>query len=190
MPNKQILTNDNIQSDIKNILKRPSALSHAEHKKAMLPPLVFSAIMLVAIAVFQNYYKLILIIGLIFIAVYLIIDHLRKRNMIDNVSIDDYEIKEESVSYIKEELYSTDHKIHISPTVKNIHTAHVYIMYFESGKSWNIPKDNYTWSSEHPMSDRTIYQSTRPYDLFWTVTKKDTGEIVMAYPSERFKYNN
>ncbi len=188
MARKQLLTNDNILTDVKNILKRPATLSHDEHKKANFPLLVFSAIMLVAIALFQNYYKLILIFGLIFIVAYLIVDSFRKKNKINNVSIDDYEIKGEPVSHINEEIYSTDHKIHVNSTVKKIHTAHVYIMYFENGKKWNIPKDNYMWSGEHPMSDRTIYQSTRPLDLFWTVTKKDTGEIVMAYPSEYFEY--
>ncbi len=190
MPRKQTLTNDNILNDVKNILKHPATLSHAEHQKANFPLLVFSAVMLIAMVIFQNYYKFILLIGLIFIAAYLIVDFFRKKNKINNVSIDDYEIKEEFVSHINEELYSTDHKIHFSPTVKKIHTAHVYIMYFENGKSWNIPKDNYTWSKENPLSDHTIYRSTRSGDRFWTVTKKDTGEIVMAYPSEYFQYKN
>ena len=156
----------------------------------MLPLLVFSAILLAAMAIFRNYYKLILLIGLIFIAAYLIVDHIRKRNRINKISIDDFVIKEEHVSHINEEIYSTDHKIHISSTVRNIHTAHVYIMYFENGKSWSIPKDNYKWSRDNPMSDRTLYQSTLPRDLFWTVTKKDTGEIVMAYPTKYFEYKN
>ena len=190
MARKQVLTNEDILTDVKNIMKQPATLSRAEHKKANLPLLVFSAVMLVALVVFQSYYKLILVIGLSFIAAYLIIDYFRKGNRINNVSINDYEIKKEAVSYIKEEIYSTDNKIHISSTVRNIHTAQVYIMYFENGKSWNIPKDNYAWSKENPMSDSTIYQSTRSFDIFWTVTKKDTGEIVMAYPSEYFEYKN
>jgi hypothetical protein len=190
MPRKQTLTNDNILSDVKNILKHPATLSHAEHKKANIPLLAFSTVMLIALVVFQKYYKWILILGLIFIVAYLVVDSFCKKNKINNISIDDYEIKKESVSHINEEIYSTDHKIHFSPTVKKIHTAHVYIMYFENGKSWNIPKDNYTWSKENPLSDHTIYRSTRSGDRFWTVTKKDTGEIVMAYPSEYFQYKN
>ena len=190
MARKQILTNDNIIADIKNILKHPATLSHAEHKKANFPLLIFSTITLIAIVIFQNYYKIILLIDLLFIAAYLIVDFFLKKNKINNVSIDDYEIKEESVSHINEELYSTDHKIHFSPTVKKIHTAHVYIMYFENEKSWNIPKDNYTWSKENPLLDQTIYRSTRSGDRFWTVTKKDTGEVIMAYPSEYFEYKN
>ena len=64
----------------------------------------------------------------------------------------------------------------------------VFIAYFENGKKWNIPRDNYTWSRECPMSDRAIYQTTVSRDLFWTVTNKATGEIVMAYPAKYFEY--
>jgi len=188
MARKQTLTNDNILTDIKNILKHPATPSHAEHKKANLHLLIFSAVLLVAMVIFQNYYKSLLTLGLIYIAAYLVVDFFIVKNRVNNVSIDDYVINEELVSHIKEEIYSTDNKIHFSTTVRNIHTAHVYIMYFENGKSWNIPKDNYMWSGEHPMSDHTIYQSVRPHDPFLIVTKKDTGEIVMAYPAEYFAY--
>ena len=56
MARKQILTNDNILTDVKNILERPATLSYAEHKKANFPLLVFSAVMLIAMVIFQNYY--------------------------------------------------------------------------------------------------------------------------------------
>ena len=74
MARKQILTNDNILTDVKNILERPATLSYAEHKKANFPLLVISAVMLIAMVIFQNYYKFILLIGLIFIAAYIIVD--------------------------------------------------------------------------------------------------------------------
>ena len=190
MAKKQILTNENIRNDIKNALKHPATLSHAEHCKSMFPLLVFSAIMLIAIVLFQNYYKVVLGIGVAFIAVYLVVDYFRKQKSINNVSIENYEIKAECVSFVKEEIYSTDHKIHLSPTVKKIHTAKIYIMFFDNGKTWNIPKNNYAWSAECPMSDRAIYQTTSQGSLFLTVTKKDTGEIIMAYPTEYFEYKN
>ncbi len=188
MAKKQTLTNDNIVTDIKNILKHPTTLSHTEHRKSIFPLLVFSAIMLVAIVLFQNYYKIVLVIALIFIVAYLAIDHFRKQKNINNVSIENYEIKTECVSCVKEEIYSTDHKIHLSPAVQKIHTAQVYIMFFDNGKTWNIPKNNYVWSGEYPMSDDFIYQNTHLGDIFWTVTEKHTGKIVVAYSAEYFKY--
>ena len=190
MAKKQILTNENIKIDIKNALKHPATLSHAEHRKSIFPIIVFSAIMLIAIVLFQNYYKVVLGVGLAFIVVYLIIDHFLKQKSINNVSIENYEIKAECVSCVKEEIYSTDHKIHLSPTVKKIHTAQVYIMFFDNGKVWNIPKNNYIWSGEYPMSDDFIYKNTHFGDIFWTVTEKQTGKIVVAYSAEYFEYKN
>ena len=188
MAKKQILTDETIRNDIKNALKYPATLSHAEHHKSMFPLLVFSTIMLIAIVLFQNYYKVVLGIGLAFIVVYLVVDYFRKQKSINNVSIENYEIKAECVSFVKEEIYSTDHKIHLSPTVKKIHTAQVYIMFFDNGKTWNIPKNNYAWSGEFPMSDDFIYKNTHFGDIFWTVTEKNTGKIVVAYPTEYFEY--
>lgn len=190
MTRKQVLTNENIRTDIKNALKYPATLSHAEHHKSIFPLVVFSAIMLIAIVLFQNYYKVVLGVGLAFIVVYLIIDHFLKQKSINNVSIENYEIKVECVSCVKEEIYSTDHKIHLSPTVKKIHTAQVYIMFFDNGKVWNIPKNNYIWSGEYPMSDDFIYKNTHFGDIFWTVTEKQTGKIVVAYSAEYFEYKN
>ena len=190
MAKKQILTNENIRNDIKNALKHPATLSHIEHRKSMFPLLVFSAIMLIAIVLFQNYYKVVLGIGVAFIVVYLVVDYFRKQKSINNVSIENYEIKAECVSFVKEEIYSTDHKIHLSPTVKKIHTAQIYIMFFDNGKTWNIPKNNYAWSGEFPMSDDFIYKNTHFGDIFWTVTEKNTGKIVVAYPTEYFEYKN
>ena len=69
MTRKQVLTNENIRTDIKNALKHPATLSHAEHHKSIFPLLVFSAIMLIAIVLFQNYYKVVLGVGLAFIVV-------------------------------------------------------------------------------------------------------------------------
>ena len=187
MPRKQILTDDNIQTDVKNILKHPANPSHIEWRKSRIPLLVFSALVLVAMLVFQNYYKLVLLVSLMFIVVYLTVEYFRKKSSIKNVDIDDYEIEKVAVSFVREEVYCTEPGSY-SYIEKKLKTVHVYIMYFENGKSWNIPKDNYLWSKECPMSDRTLYQTTQCGDVFWVVTKKDTNEILVAYPTDFFEY--
>ena len=190
MARKQIVTNENIRTDIKNALKHPATLSHVEHRKSRSPFLVYSGAMLIAIVLFQNYYKVVFGIGLAFIVAYLVVDYFRKQKSIANVSIENYEIKTECVSFVKEEIYRTDHKIHLSPTIRKIHTAQVYILFFDNEKTWNIPKSNYSWSGECPMSDDFIYKNTNLGDIFWTVTEKRTGKIVVAYPTEYFEYKN
>ena len=186
MPKKQPLTNENILSDIKNILRHPANMSHSEHRKSLIPLYIFTLVMLAAMLIFRDHYKLVLAVSLVFIVAYLTIDYLHKRKSVKKVSLEDYEIKKEVVSYVNEEVYVTDHSI--SRVREKMSEIRVFIVYFESGKKWNIPRDNYTWSVERPMSDRAIYQTTTRGDLFWTVTKNATGEIVMAYPAEYFEY--
>ena len=188
MAGKQTLTNDNILSDIKNIIRHPANLSYAEHRRSKKPIYVFSAVSLAAMLIFQDYYKLILAISLVFIVVYLTADYILKRKSAKKVSLDDYEIKKEAVSYVKEEVYITDPSV--SRIREKMSEIRVFIVSFESGKKWNIPKDNYLWSKECPMPDRTLNRITHSGDVFWVVTKKDTGEVVVAYPSEYFEYKN
>ncbi len=187
MAKKQILTNDNIETDIKNILENPAKLSRFEHRRSVTPVWVFSGLVLVAMLVFQKYYKLVLLLSLVFIIAYLAVDHIRQKNSIKKVSLDGYEVSQEVVLNVIEEIYSTDYSDYISKKLKEVR---VCIMYFENGKSWNIPSDNYTWSVEFPMSDKALYQLTHSGDVFTVVTKKDTGDIVVAYPSEYFEYKN
>lgn len=188
MPKKQPLTNENILSDIKNILRHPANMSHSEHRKSLIPLYIFTLVMLAAMLIFRDHYKLVLAVSLVFIVAYLTIDYLHKRKSVKKVSLEDYEIKKEVVSYVNEEVYVTDHSI--SRVREKMSEIRVFIVYFESGKKWNIPKDNYTWSKESPMSDRAIYQTASQGSLFWTVTNKDTGELVVAYPAEYFEYKN
>ena len=187
MPRKQILTNDNIETDIKNIIQRPANPSRVEYNRAMTPLLIFSGIMLAAMVIFQNYYKLILLISLAFIVIYLVVDHFRQKNSVKNVTLNDYEITVETVSHVKEEIYSTDYS---NPINRNLKQVHVFVMYFENGKVWNIPNDNYTWSHEYSMSDKTLCQLAHRGDTFTVVTNKATGSIIVAYPSEYFEYKN
>ncbi len=187
MARKQILTKDNIEADIKNTLKNPANLSRVERHRSMIPLFVFSGLVIVAMIIFQNYYKLVLLLSLVFIIIYLAIDYIRQKSSIKKVSFDDYEVNTEVVSHIKEEIYSTDYSTPINRKLKEVR---VYIMYFENGKSWNVPKDNYTWSKECPMSDKALYQLTHRGDVFIVITRKDTGHIVVAYPSEHFEYKH
>ena len=60
MAEKQILTDDNIERDVKNILENPANLSRFEYRRSIVPVCVFSALLLVAMLVFQKYYKLVL----------------------------------------------------------------------------------------------------------------------------------
>ena len=187
MARKQTLTDDNVKTDIRNILKYPANISHEEHLSFRKRDSVLLIVLFVALLVFHNYYELVLALEVVAIMIYLAVGYLRKLYSIKNVSLDDYEIKEEDVSHIKKEVYLTSKRI---SKPKKVREVCVYIMHFQNGKTWNMPRDNYTWSGECPMSDRTIYELTQIGDIFLSVTKKDTGEVIMAYPTTFFEYKN
>lgn len=54
MAKKQILTDDNIERDIKNILENPANLSRFEYRRSIVPVCVFSTLLLVAMLVSKN----------------------------------------------------------------------------------------------------------------------------------------
>ena len=113
--------------------------------------------------------------------IWFIISRFRLRHGIKKVSIDDYEVTEAVVSHTKEEEFVVRY-------YKHSETILVYTIYFENGKKWDIPKDNYLWSVERPMSDFAIFQTAHRGDLFTVVSRKENGEIVMAYDTEFFEY--
>lgn len=97
------------------------------------------------------------------------------------VELDDYEVTSDVLSHTEGESYIV-RNAYGDRTVSN------YTLYFESGKSWHIPEDNYLWSKERPMSDFAIHQSSHRGDSFIVVVKKDTGKIATAYNTEFFEY--
>ena len=96
MLKKQPLTNENILSDIKSILRHPANMSHSEHRKSLIPLYIFTLVMLAAMLIFRDHYKLVLAVSLVFIVAYLVIDYLYKRKNAKKVSLEDYEIKKKS----------------------------------------------------------------------------------------------
>jgi hypothetical protein len=104
------------------------------------------------------------------------------KNQIKNIRLSDYEISTETVSHTYEESYVVNKGRGLNEAVYNS------TLYFESGKLWKIPKKNYLWSEERPMSGFAVCRSAHRGDLFTAVTQKDTGEIVVAYHNDFFEY--
>ena len=61
---------------------------------------------------------------------------------------------------------------------------------FKIGKSWRIPKELYRWNETIRKHDSDIYPTTHRGDTLIVVTKKDNGEIVVAYHTDIFEYKN
>jgi hypothetical protein len=183
MAKKQNLTNANIESDIINILKHPSDMSREQFIKPYILVSILPILVLLLWCLFPSHYRLIGWIFVVSIAVGLTIYYIYKKYRIKNVSINNYDIKNEVVSYIKEETYRYRGR-------RRWRTIRVNILYFENGKSWNIPRKNYVWSERCSMSDRELSEITHMGDVFTVVTEKDTGKIVVAYHTGFFEYKN
>ena len=188
MAKKQILTNAEIEKDIISALKNPPKESEASYKRRTVPCIII-AVLLVAIEciypIFILWFLLALIVFLIGSSIF---HHFRLKNRIKNVTINDYDITAEIVHSTDEEHY----RAHTGGSVRRRRTEQVnnYIIHFENGKSWRIPKELYSWSERLRMHDVGIRNSTHCGDTMIVITEKSSGKIVVAYNTEIFEYKS
>ena len=188
MAKKQIITNVEIEKDIVDAIKNPPKELEKSYKRFTIPTIII-AILLVAIEfvypVFILWFLLALIAFLICSAIF---NHFRLKNQIKNVTINDYIITTEVVQSTAEEHYkaATGGSMHHRRTEQ----INNYIVRFESGKSWRIPKELYRWNERLRMQDIGIHHTTHRGDALIVVTKRDKGEIVVAYHTDIFEYKN
>ena len=185
MAKKQILTNKEIEKDIITALKNPPDSSEDSYRKTgIIVPIVTLAVIAITAYVDPEFilWELVSFIALAFL--YIIFLIFRQRIKIKKVSINDYSVTTEIVHSTSKEHFTVRRGKYYVKRVDN------YTLRFENGKTWRIPKDNYLWSVERPMSDFAIYESTHREDTMIVVTKKDSGDIVMAYHTDFFEYRD
>jgi len=185
MANKEIITLERIEQDLIQSLKKPQELSESSYKNRSVPSILLGA-GLAILSIFNPKIGLYGLFALITVAIVgTIIELSALRHKRKNVCICDYEITTMKLSDTAEE-----HYVQKGAGVRFRHTRQVnnYTLRFENGKIWNIPKENYTWSKDGPMSDFFIYQNAHRTDLFIVVENKDTGKIAMAYHADHFEY--
>ena len=182
MAKKQIFTDAEIEKDIICALKNPQGESKKSYKSWKVP-IIISACVAAAVSFFYPTVILwILAAALVLSVGEIIFRRVRLKNQIKNIKLSDYEISTETVSHAYEDGYVVNKGPGLNETVYNS------TLHFEGGKLWKIPKENYLWSEERPMSDCAVCRSAHRGDLFTAVIKKDTGKVVMAYHNEFFEY--
>ena len=186
MAKKQIITNAEIEKDIADALKNPPRESEASYKKFNIPAIIIAIVGVVIGLIFPTYILWFLLALIAFSIIYCVFYFFRLKNRIKNVTINDYAITTETVNSIDEEHYRARGagKHARSKRIDN------YIIRFENGKAWRIPKELYRWSDDLRMSDFSIHGSTHRGDVFKVVTKKDTCDIAVAYNTNIFEYKN
>lgn len=182
---KTTLTLANIRSDIIHRLKNPPDITETSYEKWTVPSIIIAVVALVVAYFFIELIALIVTLLLaaiiLFAAANLFIVHFKAKK----VSLEDYEITTETVDAVLEEHFTVEkggRRFRRSKPIDN------YVIRFENGKTWQMSNDNYTWSNERPMSDSSIYHSTHRGDLFLVVTKKGTGDIIVAYNTNLFDF--
>ena len=190
MAKKQILTNKEIEKDIITALKNPPHDSEESHNKTKII-IIIMMLCLIGLSIWlatEIFAKLLIascLAVVFFLIGYAIFDSVCLKIKIKKISINDYSVTTEIVhSTAHEHFVIRGSKYRPSRRVDN------YILRFENGKIWRISKDNYLWSVERPMSDFAIYESTHREDTMIVVTKKDSGDIVMAYHTDLFEYRD
>ena len=188
MANKHFLTNTEIEKDIITALKNPLKESEASNRKYTIVAIII-AILLIVIEFIYPIFILYFFLALIpFIALYSIFEHVRLKNRVKNITINNYDITVETVHSITEEHYRAE----TGGSTRHRRTEQVdnYIVRFENGKDWRIPKELYNWDERLRRQDLGVYNTTHRGDTMIVVTEKNTGKIVVAYSAEYFEYKN
>ena len=183
MNEKELLTNTEIEIDIKTALKYPADIEESLCKKIdYLSVLIVLILLIIALIRLEIFFSVFLGIFLYAILCFILSPIILKFKT-HRVKIDDYAIKNEIVYGLREEHFTSREGKHRRP-------VHNYIIRFENGKSWRIPKDNYLWRDDCPMFDSLVYKEVNRGDTMIVVTKKKNGKVVMAYSTKIFQYKD
>ena len=188
MVKKHILTNTEIEKDIITALKNPPKESEASNKKSTIIAIIIAVLLVVIEFIYPIFIIWFLLALITFLIVYSIFNHIRLKNRIKNVTIDNYYMTTEIVHSITEEHYRTE----TGGSIRHRHTEQVnnYIVRFEKGKSWRVPKELYNWDEKLRRQDLGVYNTTYRGDTMIVVTEKSTGAIIVAYNTDIFEYKN
>ena len=188
MVKKHILTNTEIEKDIITALKNPPKESEASNKKSTIIAIIIAVLLVVIEFIYPIFIIWFLLALMTFLIVYSIFNHIRLKNRIKNVTINNYYVTTEIVHSITEEHYRTE----TGGSIRHRRTEQVnnYIVRFETGKDWRIPKELYNWDERLRWQDMGVYNTTHRGDTMIVVTEKNTDKIVVAYNTDIFEYKN
>lgn len=196
MPKKEIITDREIATDIaRNANNANLSMTIDEYRKTRTVKFrlteIAVVIAIVAVLLLTTYlFPLQFVVGLwaaIFIGLIWAYVLVFRKHRDKPVSMDNYAVT-------TERLLNTDEDHHTEiPKYRNKFCLYrtqvdIYTLHFENGKEFRLPRDNYTWSREIPMSDATICRLAHRGDTFIVATEKSTGKIAAVYHTDFFTY--
>lgn len=184
MTKKQILTDREIEKDIAASIKYPADMTENSYTSWTPIAIVIAGLALV-VMIIKPLLLMWMLLGTLFFAIVLgIVRHFSLKYRAGQVSLDNYEITVEI-------LHSKDYEhYHIKSHGRcgRGKTVDNYTWRFENGQSWRMPTRIYLWNERYSMARARVHEMLHRGDPVLVVTRKESNEVVAAYPTEIFEY--
>ena len=185
MTQKQIVTDREIAKDIANAIRYPAEMTEASYDGWKPIAAVIAGVAVVLTLVKPMLYVQIMLGSMAVVIVWLIARHLYLRHKARRISLEDYEITVEI-------LHSKDHERYFMRGYGRYghggKTVYNYTWRFENGQSWRLPQKIYLWSDLYSLASARVHEMIHRGDSILVVTKKESGDVMAAYPTEIFEY--
>ncbi len=186
MTKKQILTDREIEKDIATAIKHPAEMAEHAYRKWNVAA-IFSGCGLFVLGIVWYDMILWVLLGMIALGVVVaILQYFDRRRRTRRMSIRDYEITVE-ILHSKEYEHYVERNIGHKGTRKS-RPIDNYTWRFENGQVWRMPTRIYLWCDRYSMARERVHEMIHRGDSFIVVTKKESGDVVVAYPCEIFEY--
>ena len=189
MRKREKITQNELTDDLITAVKHPPSRSKKSYTKSYIKStVIYSPFALLAgmasyLWPWTGAFLLVLLAVAMAVGVFLsFLARRRTEHTVRSVRAEDYRVESVVVSGRNEESYFDRYRGRHGEWVS------VYTLHFDNGKSLRLPKNNFSWSKEYPMSDTAVYHCVKEGSPFYLVCRKDTGEAVLGYPKDYFVY--
>lgn len=187
MPPKEKLTDKAILHDIRDSIRHPNEPTEKSYKKQCIVSAIHAFFVLGSFIFGIRIGGIVLLSYLGIVLLYSLARFILRRARIGRVHMDCYETALATLSHKEEQIYMKTEPSHNPKSVRSRRVQiTLRILHFEGGKSFTLPRRNYRWSHEFQLSDSFIYEGIHRGDKMLTITEKESGEIVMVYPTAYF----
>ena len=179
---KFAVTSREIGKDIVRTAGQADRLTKKSYESWRMPAIIIALVSLVVTYI----YPLAFIYAVLAVAVITVIavlgKYLRLRRFAVKFSIDDYEIKTDTLSHVDLESFEVRRGKWRRDRVEN------YMLCFEELGTYYIPEDNYLWNVDARMSDRAVFEKAHRGDKFIVAVHRKSGKLSAVYHADYFEY--
>lgn len=187
---KETFTKSNITEDLRHTVGTEQKMTKSTYTKVTIGAVAVGVPAGILAVFFPREALLVTLILLVAVLAAIPVGFLWKKHKQKTVSMDDYEIIEDTLSHKEEETHKETRPSRFRRGVafRRTVTVTIYLLHFENSKSLQIPRLNFVWSEEQSMSDASLYSEAHRGDGFYLVVHKETGKLAAVYPKSRFLY--